>query len=99
MIRAGRPQSGELGKTGPASFAFILCEASAPKFHQNKSASRNETVGPCLRSHPEPRVCRRYSGANSIASALHRINGRDPAENPFQSKSELPTAGSKPDVL
>ena len=39
-----------------------------------------------------------YSGANSIASALHLLNGRDPAENQSQSKSELSTLASKPDI-
>jgi hypothetical protein len=39
-----------------------------------------------------------YSGANSIASALHLPDGRDPAENQSHSKPELSTAVSKPDI-
>jgi hypothetical protein len=39
-----------------------------------------------------------YSGANSIASALHLLNGRDPAENQSHSNPELSVAASKPDI-
>jgi len=39
-----------------------------------------------------------YSGANSIASALPPLNGRDPVKNQSQSNPELPAAPSKPDI-
>jgi hypothetical protein len=39
-----------------------------------------------------------YSGANSIASALHLPNGRDPAENQSHSNPELSAAAPKPDI-
>jgi hypothetical protein len=39
-----------------------------------------------------------YSGANSIASALPLLNGRDPAKNQSHSNLELSTAASKPDI-
>jgi hypothetical protein len=39
-----------------------------------------------------------YSGANSIASALHLLNGRDPAENQSHFKPKLSSSSSKPDI-
>ena len=39
-----------------------------------------------------------YSGANSIASALHLLNGRDPAGNHSHFKPKLSAAASKPDI-
>jgi hypothetical protein len=38
------------------------------------------------------------SGANSLASALHLRDGRDPVENQFHCKTELPSRPSKQDI-
>ena len=64
--RGAKPQTGRLGKTRPAGFAFTLCKASARKFHPSKAVTKSQTLGGCL--HPEPRVCCRL-----LRSQLHRI--------------------------
>src|SRR3954469_24617503 len=57
--RAERPPFGRLGQNRPAVFAFTLCKASAPEFHQNKADLESKALGRCLAGHPEPRArCR-----------------------------------------
>jgi hypothetical protein len=72
--------------------------ASAPEFHQNKAGFQSKPLSPRRSGMLNRGLAAAYSGANSIASALHLLDGRDPTENQLHSNPELPAATSEPDI-